>query len=105
MTKDNLAQLVQLAHAHPGPIASAVLAAAHGDMVHPGLLQSGLQDAGFSGALEQRGARYELRITSSAGELLAWSNAPDPGEAVLHAVLGFLRECDSGQRDSSAAGE
>lgn len=92
MTQENLKTLIQLAQAHPGPVSAAVLAAAYGEMVHPGLLQIKLQEAGLSGALVQKEKRVELRITSEAGELIAWSNAPSTEEAILHAVLGFLRE-------------
>lgn len=94
MTQENLKTLIQLARSHPGPVSGAVLAAAYGAMVHPGLLQSQLQAAGLSGSIVQKETRVELRITSEAGELIAWSNAPSPEEAILHAVLGFLRERD-----------
>ena len=106
MTTDNLKTLIRLAHAHPGPVASAVLAAAYGYLVHPKLLQQHLMEAGFHGDLTRKeGDRYELRLTNQADELLAWSNAPTADEALLHAILGFLRECDSGQRCGSAAAE
>ena len=103
MTKDNLKTLIQLAHSHPGPVSEAVVAAAYGNMVHPGLLQSKLQEAGFSGALIQNERRVELRITNEAGELIAWSNAPSSEEAILHAVLGYLREQAIAARNAAEA--
>lgn len=92
MTKDNLKTLIQFANSHAGPVSDAVLAAAYGEMVHPGLLRDKLQEVGYSGAFVQKEQRVELKITDEAGELIAWSNAPSTDEAVLHAVLGYLRE-------------
>lgn len=103
MTKDNLKTLIQLAHSHAGPVSSAVLAAAYGEMIHPGLLRDKLQEAGYSGAFVQKEQRVELKITDEAGELIGWSNAPSTDEAILHAVLGYLREREIAARKAAEA--
>lgn len=94
MTSANLKNLIRLAGEYPGPISSAVLDAAYGNMVHPGRLQERLQEAGFSGDFVQGNQTVTLSIKDDAGQLVAWSKAPIAEEAILHSVLGYLRERD-----------
>lgn len=92
MTSANLKNLIRLAGRYPSPISNAVLAAAYGDMVHPGRLQEKLQEAGFSGDFVQGNQTVTLSVKDEKGQLVGWSKAPSMEEAILHAVLGYLRE-------------
>jgi hypothetical protein len=102
MTSANLKNLIRLAGEYPGPISTAVLDAAYGNMVHPGRLQEKLQEAGLNGDVIQGNQTVTLSIRNEAGELIAWSKAPSAEEAILHSVLGYLRERETEARASEA---
>ena len=102
MTSANLKNLIRLAGEFPGPISAAVLDSAYGNMVHPGRLQEKLQDAGFSGDFVQGNQTVTLSVRNEVGELVAWSKAPSAEEAILHSILGYLREREIEARASEA---
>lgn len=109
MQTKNHKAMIDLATKHQGVlIATAVLRSVENDMVSPSMLQVELQKidsvSGHFNKISDQSVEFELTTvqppreelgeTEERTERIAWSQSQSNNEALLHAILGFLRELD-----------
>ena|ERR1043165_751867 len=77
------------------PIAAAIKAATEGEFVSGRFLKQELEAAGYSIVETPRNVLTRVEIMDGEGDAatqIAYGESNDAGDALLHAVLGYVRE-------------